>query len=69
MAFVRFMQNTVGRAARIAAGLALIGAGFAFGGTGRVLVVIGLVPLAAGAFGFCLVAPLFHAPLRHANHE
>lgn len=69
MVFIHFMQSTVGRAARIAAGLALIGTGFAIGGSGWVLVVVGLVPLAAGAFGFCLLAPLLHAPLRHASHR
>jgi len=28
------------------------------------LSIVGLVPLAAGALGLCLLAPLFHLPLR-----
>lgn len=65
MKFVEFMSSTAGRAARAVAGLALIAIGLAMGGTGGVvLAVVGLVPLAAGVFNFCLFAPLFHAPFR-----
>lgn len=38
--------------------------GVVLGGGWLVLVVVGLVPLVAGSAGACLVAPLFHAPLR-----
>jgi hypothetical protein len=69
MTLVRFMQSTVGRAARIGVGLALIGTGVAIGGAGWILAVVGLVPIAAGTFGFCLVGPLLHAPLRSATHR
>jgi hypothetical protein len=47
------------------AGLVLLAAGIAAGGIGGlVLAVIGLVPLAAGALGRCLAAPLIRAPVR-----
>ena len=47
------------------AGVALIIAGIGTGGAGGlVLAVIGVVPLAAGAAGVCLAAPLLRAPLR-----
>jgi hypothetical protein len=68
MKIVDFMQGAIGRATRIALGLALIGAGIAIGGVGWILMAIGLVPLAAGAFGVCLVAPLLHEPLRRVRH-
>ena len=65
MRTVRFMNGTAGRSARVLAGLALIIGGIAAGGTGGiVLAVIGVVPLAAGAAGACLAAPLLRAPLR-----
>ena len=65
MRTVRFMNGTAGRSARVLAGLALIIGGIATGGTGGlVLAVIGVIPLAAGAAGACLAAPLAHAPLR-----
>jgi Inner membrane protein YgaP-like, transmembrane domain len=64
MAFLHFMENTPGRALRAVAGLVLIVAGIALGGAWVVLSVVGLVPLAAGAFGFCLLGPAFHQPLR-----
>jgi hypothetical protein len=65
MRTVRFMNGTAGRSARVLAGLALIIGGIAAGGTGGlVLAVIGVIPLAAGAAGACLAAPLLHAPLR-----
>ncbi|MGO9501502.1 MAG: YgaP-like transmembrane domain [Streptosporangiaceae bacterium] len=65
MNFVQLMNSRAGRAARAAVGLALIGTGAAVGGTGGlVLALIGLVPLAAGAAGACLAAPLLRVPLR-----
>jgi hypothetical protein len=62
--FFGFMASTNGRITRIVAGLALIAIGLALvGGTwGYVLVVVGLVPLAAGVFDFCVFAPLFGLP-------
>jgi hypothetical protein len=62
--FFGFMASTNGRIARIVAGLVLIVVGLAMvGGTwGIVLAVVGLVPLAAGVFDFCVFAPLFGLP-------
>jgi Protein of unknown function (DUF2892) len=60
MSFARFMSSTTGRAIRVIAGLAIIIWGFAAGIPA--LVVVGLVPLAAGAFNVCLIAPLLKAP-------
>ena len=65
MRVVKVMNGTAGRAGRVLAGLALIIGGIVVGGTGGlVLAVIGVVPLAAGAAGACLAAPLLRAPLR-----
>jgi hypothetical protein len=63
--FVSFMASTTGRIVRIVAGIALVMWGwFGLGGTtGLVVAVIGLVPLLAGVFDFCVFAPLFGAPL------
>ena len=64
MEFARFMSSNIGRLLRIVAGLALIGIGlWVIGGTwGIVLAAIGLVPLLAGLFKFCVFAPLFAGP-------
>ena len=61
---IKFLASTTGRLVRGAAGLALIAWGLlGLGGTAGVIVaVIGLVPLAAGVFDFCVFAPLFGAP-------
>lgn len=63
--FVSFMASGVGRIVRIVAGIALIAAGLLAleGVTGIVVAVIGLLPLAAGVFDFCVFAPLFGNPL------
>ena len=63
--FVNFMASTTGRIVRIVAGLALIGWGLlGLGGTsGLIVAIVGLVPLAAGLFDFCVFAPLFGNPL------
>jgi hypothetical protein len=63
--FVKFMASSSGRITRIIAGLALVlGGRFGLGGTaGTILAVVGLVPLIAGLFDFCVFAPLFGAPL------
>jgi hypothetical protein len=65
MRVVKLMNGTAGRSGRVLAGLALIIAGITIGGTGGLLLAVaGAVPLAAGAAGVCLAAPLLHAPLR-----
>jgi Inner membrane protein YgaP-like, transmembrane domain len=65
MKVAKLMNSPAGRAGRMLAGLALIAAGVLTSGPGGlVLALIGLVPLAAGAAGACLAAPLVRAPLR-----
>jgi hypothetical protein len=66
MPFVDFMQTSFGRILRIVLGLVLISVGlFAFGGLlGVIIAIIGLVPLLAGAFGVCILGPLFGADFR-----
>ncbi len=60
----RFLASSTGRAARAVAGIALILVGLVWiqGTLGWILVVIGLVPLLAGAFDKCVFAPLFGLP-------
>lgn len=64
MAAVTMMQGSAGRMARAVVGLALMAVGLVLGGWWLAVAVVGLVPLAAGAFRVCLVAPLAHQPLR-----
>lgn len=57
--FVKFMVSAGGRGLRIVAGLILIAIGiFLFSEVNWILIIIGTVPLAAGLFDFCLLAPL-----------
>jgi hypothetical protein len=63
--FISFMASTAGRITRIVAGLVLVALGlFVVNNTvvGIILIVIGLVPLLAGIFDFCVFAPLFGNP-------
>jgi hypothetical protein len=62
MGFATFMSSSLGRGLRAVAGLALIVLGLAAGSL--VLVIVGLVPLAASASDVCLFAPLFGASLK-----
>jgi Protein of unknown function (DUF2892) len=63
--FCTFMASAAGRIIRIVAGIALIAWGvMGLGGTtGIIVAVVGVVPLAAGLFDFCVFAPLFGCPL------
>jgi len=63
--FVKFMASPTGRILRIIAGIALIAWGLLgiHGAGGIVVAVVGLLPLVAGLFDFCVFAPLFGAPL------
>ncbi|GAC1445775.1 MAG: hypothetical protein NVS3B26_26770 [Mycobacteriales bacterium] len=63
MPFIAFMAGQAGRVLRILVGLVLIAAGIALGGGWYALAVVGLLPLAAGVFDFCLLSPLFRLPL------
>ena len=63
MSFARFMASPGGRGVRVAAGVVLIVIGLAAGGAvGWVVAIIGLVPLLAGVFNVCMIAPLIKAP-------
>jgi Protein of unknown function (DUF2892) len=65
MKFAHWMATPVGRLLRVAVGLALIGWGYLIGST--VLMVVGAVPLLAGASNVCLIAPLLRAPFLGKN--
>jgi hypothetical protein len=67
--FAKFINSTPGRVVRIVAGLALIGWGYSLGAgpAGIILVVVGLVPLAAGVFNLCLVSALLGGPISGAR--
>jgi hypothetical protein len=74
--FFRFIASPAGRVVRVLAGLVLIVVGmWLVQGVGRwVLTVVGLVPLVAGVFDWCVFAPLFRLPfigpsLRRALEE
>lgn len=62
--FVSFMQTPAGRVTRVVGGIALIGAGFlSMGGVGgSIVAALGVIPLAAGLFDFCVLAPFFRIP-------
>jgi hypothetical protein len=64
MEFARFMSSVSGRLLRIVAGIVLIIVGLAMvhGTGGIILAIVGLVPLVAGIFNFCVFAPLFGGP-------
>ncbi len=63
--FINFMASPAGRITRIVAGIVLVALGLLVihGTGGIILAVVGLVPLVAGLFDFCVFAPLFGAPL------
>lgn len=64
-AFIRFMASPAGRGLRIVAGSAIIAWGLIMvgGQSGRILAVVGLLPILTGAFNICVVGPLFGKPL------
>ena len=64
MDFARFMSSLAGRLIRIVAGIILIIVGLTVvhGTGGIILAMVGLVPLVAGIFNFCVFAPLFGGP-------
>ena len=65
MGLVKFMSSGTGRALRVVLGIALIAVGLLAvqGVAGWILAVIGLLPIAAGLFDFCLLGALFGVPL------
>ncbi len=68
MPVVQFLESVTGRVTRIVVGLVLVVLGLWLGGLWLTLSVVGLVPIATGALGFCLLAPFFHRPLRGGGH-
>ncbi|MGD2161491.1 MAG: DUF2892 domain-containing protein [Anaerolineales bacterium] len=67
MGFAKFMSSGMGRALRIVAGLALIvvGALFANGTLGIILIIVGIIPLVAGLLDMCFIgALLLGTPLK-----
>jgi Inner membrane protein YgaP-like, transmembrane domain len=63
-AFAQFISTTSGRVVRIVAGLALIAWGYTQRADmlGIALMIVGLVPLAAGALDICVMALFFGGP-------
>jgi hypothetical protein len=60
----KFMSSPAGRLTRVALGVVLVALGYSMHSTGgTVLAVVGLVPIAAGAFDVCLLGPAFGLPL------
>lgn len=59
--FELFMAGIYGRAIRAVFGVALVATGLAFiGGTaGWIVAAFGFVPITAGVFGLCPVAPIW----------
>jgi len=62
MPVLDFLGSQPGRIVRIVAGVALVAIGVLLGGGWLALSVIGLLPLAAGVFDFCVLGPLFRLP-------
>jgi hypothetical protein len=62
--FFDFIASPLGRGIRIVVGLALIAAGLFFieGVAGWIVAAAGVVPLAAGLFDVCVLAPLARLP-------
>ncbi len=58
--FSRFMASTGGRLVRLGIGLSLLTTGLLAGGTwGLALAIFSLLPIAAGTFNLCPIAPLW----------
>ena len=63
--FARFVNSSAGRITRLGVGIVLIAWGLTQLGTamGIVLIIIGLIPLIAGAFDLCLISALLGGPI------
>ena len=68
-AFAQFMSSPAGRIFRVVVGLMLIAWGYTIRQqtTGIVLMVIGLLPLLAGALDFCVLSAVLGGPLKGAE--
>jgi hypothetical protein len=67
--FAKFVNSPAGRVLRIAVGIGLIAWGYTGRGSGTALalMVVGLVPLAAGVFDLCLISALLGGPISGAR--
>jgi len=67
--FAQFVNSPAGRIVRLVAGLGLIASGYVNrgGSSGTILMIVGLVPLAAGVFDWCLISALLGGPLSGAR--
>jgi hypothetical protein len=63
--FAKFINSPIGRIARIVVGLVLIVWGYT--SSSIVLIIIGFVPLVAGAFDLCLISALLGGPISGAT--
>jgi hypothetical protein len=63
--FAKFINSPAGRIARIVVGLVLIVWGYT--SSSIVLIIIGFVPLVAGAFDLCLISALLGGPISGAK--
>jgi hypothetical protein len=63
------VNSPAGRVVRIVAGIGLIAWGYTGRGSGTALalMVVGLVPLAAGVFDLCLISALLGGPISGAR--
>jgi hypothetical protein len=63
--FEKFMASPAGCITRVVAGIVLVAWGLlGIHGVGGIIVaIVGLVPLLAGLFDFCVFVPLFGAPV------
>jgi hypothetical protein len=67
--FARFVTSPAGRLGRILIGVALIATGYLQRdrAAGIVFLVVGVLPLATGAFDLCAITALVGGPLRGAE--
>jgi sulfite exporter TauE/SafE len=66
MGFAKWMAQPIGRLIRIIAGIVLIALGLGVIGdtAGLIVAIIGVLPILAGVFNVCLIAPLIGAPFQ-----
>ncbi len=64
MGFIDVMASTAGRWLRVVAGVGLIALGLLAvrGVAGIIVAIVGVIPMAAGIFDFCIFAPLAGLP-------
>lgn len=67
--FAQFINTPIGRIVRILAGLGLIVWGYTQRAdtVGIILILVGLVPLAAGIFNLCLISAMLGGPISGAR--